>query len=198
MAEPIYNTSGNSIQRDALDDLVNAFELNRGITCILSMKWPDVVTNGIPDVPAIIEDEEGLEKGLDEHYPILLTVMDALSILCDDMVQLESCQKAIRRTFLYMRALEVKSEVEYSRRLIQHWPHSLNKNYIKMVITRHPAALIVLSYYAALMSMKSDTWWLYKWPALIINRVADLLEPEAEHLLDWPRQWISKYKMDLE
>jgi len=193
MAEPLYMTSDHGLQRDIIDDLINAFQLNRGINSILIMKWPDVGTNGIPDAPSLIEDEENLKLDLEEHFPTFSTVIESLHALCGNEDEVLACQKAMYRTSLYMRAIEVKPEVRYSRLLIQQWPHSLNKLFIAMLSSRHPAALVVLGYYAALMSMRSDTWWLCKWPSLIMKRVADLLGPEKSDLLAWPRQRIVDY-----
>ena len=189
MAEPSYISAGHGLQRDVIDDLINAFQLNRGIDCILVMKWPDVKENGVPDMGPILENEDVLRDDLGEHFPHLHATMTALAALCVDD-ELVSCQEAIRRTFLYIRAIEVKPEVGYSRLLIQQWPHSLSKTFMEMLTARHSAALVVLGYYAALISMRSDTWWLCKWPTLIIDKVVALLGPKWSELLAWPRQRI--------
>jgi hypothetical protein len=61
-----------------------------------------------------------------------------------------------------------------------------------MVSTQHPVAVIILAYFAVMMSESRFLWWIKGWPERIMRAAQRSIEstPHLKSWLDWPLRHI--------
>ncbi|KAI4720121.1 hypothetical protein E4T48_03714 [Aureobasidium sp. EXF-10727] len=190
LAEPAYDPRGLGLVRDTIDELLNSFHLGKGIKTILKQKW-DVLQHkeSIKKVTVQLPDYTALRATLEENYPVYPTLRNVITQNCqgDEAI---ACMGAVEKLFFYMAILETNQQENPGPMYVQMWPLNVDTLYLNMLADRKPVALLVLAYYAALMRLRSNTWWLERWPSAIINHVASILDPGLAVHLDWPRSKI--------
>jgi hypothetical protein len=73
--------------------------------------------------------------------------------------------------------------------LISAWPSVLKLEFWQLLEARSPVALLVLAYFAALMSLRPKLWWLHNWPKLLLEKVEEQLGgDEWQEALAWPKR----------
>lgn len=73
------------------------------------------------------------------------------------------------------------------------WTSTLSDAFTSQLTAHDPIAVLVLSYFAALLSECQDSWWLRGIPHHILATAQKLLmsTPELLDYLDWPLQIIN-------
>jgi hypothetical protein len=71
-------------------------------------------------------------------------------------------------------------------------PAQLTDEYLNLVETRNPVAVIIVAYFTVAMKKWKYAWWTRGWPERILDATAKLLEPVPELMgwLEWPAQRI--------
>ncbi|KAH0347751.1 hypothetical protein KCU81_g3428, partial [Aureobasidium melanogenum] len=189
LAEPAYDPRGLGSARDPVDELLNSFHLGRGIKTILTQAWSLLQHKenikkviGLPDYTA-------LKATLDDTYPVYPTLRSVIKESCQDD-EAVSCLEALELVFFYMAVNETHQQDIPGPMYVQMWPIDVSTHFLSMLADRNPIALLVLAYYAALMRLRSNTWWLERWPSAILQHVTSTLDPTLVIHLDWPRQKI--------
>lgn len=173
--------------RDPLDDLISSFQLGRGIKTILTQQWEHLRKTWVSSEVGLEKNPDDLLPVLDSRYPSLSTLQNLVSQECETEEMAKSCHDAVEKIFLYMANLELYPDLHPLPKLVQMWPIALSQLFMGMLSKHTPIALVVLAYYAALMELKSDHWWLCGWPAKILGRVEEILGPEWNDILQWPK-----------
>ena len=189
LAEPAYDPRGLGIVRDPVDELLNSFHLGRGIKTILRQRWDVLQHKDSIKKVAILPDYTALEATLDDHYPEFPILRDVISQNCQGD-EAASCLEAAQKLFWYMAIMETHQQAVPGPMYIQMWPLNISTLFLNMLADRIPIALVVLGYYAALMRLRSNTWWLERWPSAILQHVTSILDPALAIHLDWPRHKI--------
>lgn len=193
MAEP--NLSPSHQNNDPVNDLLSSFQLSRGIKTILVQHWAYLNTTWIASALVPDDDENETNFGLNTVHPAYATLKKYITSACDNDdndKQAEACHEAAETLFRYITMLETNPELYDNPKLVQMWPIDVPQLYIDMLSKRNPVALVVLGYYAALMRLKSDTWWLNNWPRRILQRVGAILGPTYADILQWPRDRVTR------
>ncbi|KEQ77829.1 hypothetical protein M436DRAFT_18016, partial [Aureobasidium namibiae CBS 147.97] len=189
LAEPAYDPRGLGIVRDPVDELLNSFYLGRGIKTILMQRWDVLQHKDSIKKVAVLPDYTALKTTLDDHYPGYPILRDVITQNCQGD-EAASCLEAAQNLFWYMAIMETHQQAVPGPMYIQMWPLHVSTLFLSMLADRIPMALVVLGYYAALMRLRSNTWWLERWPSAILQHVTSILDPALAIHLDWPRHKI--------
>lgn len=67
-----------------------------------------------------------------------------------------------------------------------------------MVSAQHPVAVIILAYFAVMMSESRPPWWLKGWPERVMRAAQRLIEstPHLKTWLDWPLRHVRIWDED--
>lgn len=189
LAEPAYDPRGLGSVRDPIDELLNSFHLGRGIKTILMQRWDVLQHKDSIKKVAVLPDYTVLKATLDDNYPAYPILRNIITQNCqgDEAV---SCLEAAQTLFWYMAIMETHQQAVPGPMYIQMWPINVSTLFLSMLADRTPIALVLLGYYAALMRLRSNTWWLERWPSAILQHVTSVLDPVLAIHLDWPRQKI--------
>jgi hypothetical protein len=189
LAEPAYDPRGLGLIRDPVDELLNSFHLGRGIKTILMQKWDVLQHKDSIKKVAVLPDYTALKPTLEETYPAYRILRDVIRQHSHGD-EAASCLEAAEVLFFYMAIMETHQQAVPGPMYIQMWPLHVSTLFLNMLADRTPIALLVLGHYAALMRLRSNTWWLERWPSAIIQHVASVLDPALATNLDWPRHKI--------
>ncbi|KAH0342954.1 hypothetical protein KCU83_g9077, partial [Aureobasidium melanogenum] len=189
LAEPAYDPRGLGLARDPVDELLNSFHLGRGIKTILGQVWSVLQHKDSVKKVIALPDYTALKATLDDTYPVYPILRNVITQNCHDE-EAVSCLDAVEILFFYMAINETHQQDVPGPMYVQMWPIDVSAHFLNMLADRKPIALLVLAYYAALMRLRSNTWWLERWPSAILQRVASILDPTLAIHLDWPRQKI--------
>ncbi|KAI5203406.1 hypothetical protein E4T39_04267 [Aureobasidium subglaciale] len=185
-AQPLYSTRAPAVSHDLLADLFVAFRLARGIKTLLVQNFH------LLDIPAgdtskgSSSGEEFMKLSLENDYPVLVGLRTLLRRCCDPE-DLGPCLDATERLFLYMASLEKHPERWPTFQLVHQWPIDIPERVVDMMSARHQIGLVLLSYYAALMKLRSNVWPLYRWPELILHQVDSEIAPQFAVYVQWPK-----------
>lgn len=126
---------------------------------------------------------------LEKDYPQLGALNHVIEQHCEKEEQ-KGCLDAVRELFISVGVFASNHKNHSSLRLIQTWPMHLDPTCLKMFESHHPVGLVILAHYAAMMSMRSNYWFFNRWPRLLLDGVAGLLEQDWHSYLDWPRRMV--------
>lgn len=186
LAEPAYDLGGLGQARDPIDELLNSFHLGRGIKLVIMQRWEAIKGTAAVSLVGTLPDHSALKSTLDDTYSAYPTLRTFISQHCE-AEENTSCLAAVERLFYYMAILETYPEENPGPMYVQMWPIDVDLLVLDMLTARHPTALIILAHYAALIRLRSNNWWLCRWPHAILDCVATLLDPTLHHYLEWPR-----------
>ncbi|KAG9547879.1 hypothetical protein KCU71_g14535, partial [Aureobasidium melanogenum] len=189
LAEPAYDPHGLGLARDPVDELLNSFHLGRGIKTILSQAWSVLQHKDSVKKVIALPDYNVLKATLDDTYPVYPILRNVIIQNCHDD-EANSCLDALELLFFYMAINETHRQDVPGPMYVQMWPVDVSAHFLNMLAERNSMSLLVLAYYAALMRLRSNTWWLERWPSAILQHVASILDPTLAVHLDWPRQKI--------
>ncbi|THV72665.1 hypothetical protein D6D29_09308 [Aureobasidium pullulans] len=189
LAEPAYDPRGLGLVRDPVEELLNSFHLGRGIKTILTQKWGVLREKESIQKVAVLPDHTALIATLGETYPAYSNLQDTINQHCQGD-EASACLQAAERVFFYMAIMETHPEEVPGPMYVQMWPINVSSLFLDMLADRHPISLVVLAHYAALMRLRSNTWWLQRWPSALLQHVAATLDVVLLPSLDWPKQKI--------
>ena len=118
---------------------------------------------------------------------------DLLHSLVDTHEQREAynraCHDALRVLLQTLQILMWRQEDHFTFHLINAWPSVLKPEFWRLLEAKSQIALLVLAYFAALMSMRPKLWWFQHWPKLLLEKVEEhLVGDEWEEALAWPKR----------
>jgi len=101
-----------------------------------------------------------------------------------------ACHDALRVLLQTIQILMWRPEDHPTLHLINAWPSALKPEFWELLSTNAPVALLVLAYFAALMSLRPNLWWFQLWPKSLFNRIEQCLDDEWREALAWPKKII--------
>jgi len=103
-----------------------------------------------------------------------------------------ACHDALSVLLQIMQILMWRQEEHSTFHLINAWPTVLKPEFWRLLEAKSPIALLVLAYFAALMSLRPKLWWFQYWPKLLLEKVEEhLVGNEWEKALAWPKQVVN-------
>ena len=179
-----------SDEHDYIGQLIACFRLSRGIGTIVGAREQGIRDSWASDMINISADAE-LESlrsmGLKfAHADALFELINTRTRAPDDVT---AYTNAAVRCLEYIQLQMWQPDQENPRiyHLIMTWPHEIDLRCYELFELRDPVALILLAYYAVLMSMRKRLWWLARWPKLLLQQIGSVLGAEWDPWLEWPR-----------
>jgi len=68
------------------------------------------------------------------------------------------------------------------------WPAHVHADFMDLLDMREPKALVILAYYAAMLRVRGDTWWVKGWGRLILDYVRQA-QHDYDEWLEWPQNF---------
>lgn len=81
-------------------------------------------------------------------------------------------------------------------RFVLLWPISLSKDYMALLDSKSPVALLVLAYYCVLLESLHHRWWIKGWPPYMLESIRLMLEEKWQVWLDWAAEHICRTDED--
>ncbi|KAH6672042.1 hypothetical protein B0J14DRAFT_595008 [Halenospora varia] len=72
------------------------------------------------------------------------------------------------------------------------WPTSLSKDYMALLDSKSPEALLVLAYYCVMLDSLRHRWWIKDWPLYMLESIRSMLDEQWQVWLDWPTEQICR------
>jgi hypothetical protein len=180
-------------EHDHIGHLIACFRLSRGIGTIVKVREQEIQDSWASEMINMSADTE-LENlrstGLKfAHADTLFEMINTHSRAPDDVV---AYTDAAVRCLEYIQLLMWQADQENPRiyHLIMTWPHEISPRCYELLELRDPVALVLLAYYAVLISMRKRLWWLARWPELLLKQIGSVLGAEWDPWLEWPRSML--------
>jgi hypothetical protein len=102
-----------------------------------------------------------------------------------------ACHDALSVLLQTIQILMWRPEDHHAYHLIHVWPSVLKPEFWEVLEAKAPVALLVLAYFAALMSLRPNLWWFQLWPKLLFDKIEESLDGEQwREALAWPKRLI--------
>ncbi|CZR52466.1 uncharacterized protein PAC_02343 [Phialocephala subalpina] len=75
--------------------------------------------------------------------------------------------------------------------MVLGWPITCNQEYIALLGSRQPLALVILAHYAVILHEMRDSWWVREWGSQLIHDVHQIVGDYWQDLMDWPIHRVS-------
>jgi hypothetical protein len=179
-----------SDEHDHIGQLIACFRLSRGSGTIVRAREQGIRDSWASDMITLSADTE-LESlrstGLKfAHADALLKLINTQARTPDDVTAYTNAAvRGLKYIQLLMWQPDQKNPQIYH--LIMTWPHEISPRCYELLELRDPVALVLLAYYAVLMSMRKRLWWLARWPELLLKQIGSVLDAEWDPWLEWPR-----------
>jgi hypothetical protein len=87
-------------------------------------------------------------------------------------------------SLVYADDTAISDAAEYS--VVFVWMYRLEQNFMDRLREKKPIPLVLLSYFALLMSTLSKYWFMRDWPQHMMVGIKEHLSPEYQKWLEWP------------
>ena len=101
-----------------------------------------------------------------------------------------ACHDAMSLLLQILQILMWRQEDHFSFHLINAWPSVLKPEFWELLEAESPIALLVLAYFAALISLRPKLWWFQLWPKLMYDKIEECLGVQWREALAWPKMII--------
>ncbi|MCJ1274391.1 hypothetical protein MMC21_002187 [Puttea exsequens] len=165
--------------------------LIRGVNSILQTVWP-WIKNG--RLSGLLHDhqQEPPQKQLPD---VLDEQLSHLEKLCENSTDGEEPMKAYKSTVSVLRTCFIRMnnrppyECEVSIAFL--WPVLVPSEFMKLLNSRRPIALVILAHYCVILHHLDDYWWTRGWAMHIIRNIHRELEDEWRCWIQWPSSVIT-------
>lgn len=175
--------------QDALSELSSCIGLARGLRTIVYGYWDSTIKHFL--IPKM--SRPLVKPGDDPDYarcPPLAELRDIVESLAVPDLRPAYIEAVDHLALFYIDTLD-QAESERHTQWIQSWPVSISDTFLQQMDGHDRVALIITAHYTALMSLKSDVWWLKHWPKAILLQITQLLGTlTASTYLRWPWEMV--------
>ena len=200
LIEPLLRPTGpdsKSQKLDLINELVNSFQLGRGVRATLSQQDSNSKLAQIPTSGFYEDNRKELRPHLRKNYPQLDQLrgfIEATKTYSNPQEDLGDCLKAAEDLFLDIAVLQHDLTNKKNTRLIMTWTMSLTNVFLDLCKTKHPAAIGVLAFYSVALHTRQTVWFFQGWPVVLLQECERILQKSTVDygaLLEWPKQIIT-------
>lgn len=104
---------------------------------------------------------------------------------------LAHCSAALRDLldiYRNLRYFAQRYDLETSQ--IWRWTSMVSTEYVRLIQAQHPAALVVLGYFAAATTAVQGAWYCEGLGLYTLEGISVVLDQGMQHWLDWPREQV--------
>ncbi|KAH7160405.1 hypothetical protein B0J13DRAFT_519816 [Dactylonectria estremocensis] len=177
-----FSSYGGVSERPHIDDLVDVFQLVRGMSKILD-QYDDALHKG--DLRSMF-----VQSGNCVPAPLLIAVNERLQHL-----KMPATTHATTASILEKSISDVITWVENAMRLTAwselrlcvSFPICLTEEFMDLFRQHHPGALTLIAHYCLVLHYTGlDHWYLRGWGRSIIDDIAATIDPNWRYALEWP------------
>ena len=168
-----------------LEDFTRYIRLHQGVKAVVSGSWDFLCQTEL----APLLNAADLVTGA--SIDIELTQFQRLLIL----VESAGLEKSVAQTYHHaiaslqeVTAAAISRSAGGSSHAIIAWPVIVGADYVEMLSSRQPEALVILAHYATLLHMRRDYWVIGDGGRYLIESISQYLGLEWETWLSWPNQ----------
>ncbi|KAF2218573.1 hypothetical protein BDZ85DRAFT_226628 [Elsinoe ampelina] len=181
-----------------LDRIINTIKVTRGARAVMDNgAWMLLANSEIrPMLGFDLQEPMKIDEGEEHENFSKLFDLIKLSALPED--ERAACDAAVQQL---LRSFGSKSNVPHLRRASRFlrgraWPVTTSPLYVDMLNRRVPEALVILANWSVLLHQISDVWQLGEASSLLMSAVGPALGHEWNSWLEWPREFISRPRMN--
>ncbi|KAM3072140.1 hypothetical protein ACMFMF_007533 [Clarireedia jacksonii] len=165
-------------------------EVQRGIYTIAHTTWPLLMETELQPVLSLSSAFTS-RTPMGSHCQEAAKIIESTTDLTAD--QKDACRLAINYLQVGFDAILTENEEPGNRyQMIFSWTFLAPPEFTRLLATKRPEALIVLSYYALLLHYGRAMWQVGDSGKYIFGMISDYLGPRWEDCLDYPRAIIAK------
>ncbi|KAK6419184.1 hypothetical protein LTR95_017100 [Oleoguttula sp. CCFEE 5521] len=176
----------------ALEDVVELLYMTRGVRDVVDTTY-ETVSRGPFSVA--LHGHQAVPSAAHALAPQLKACFSALSSLCDDISDPEKsrlCMEAVTDLqTVYETAVQTHATQALHSGHIFRWVAERSYEFLKLVQTRHPPALVITAYFFVSTGMLEHSWYLRDLAQLGFNGVANALEADYGKHLAYARELIA-------
>jgi len=170
----LYDTiTGTTDLLELLDKFIQFAGLYRGVGIVVENRWHVIRTSELGGIVGLIEaaDEVPFQPGgVCDH---LLSLLEAAKDRLGPSA-LEACEKAVETLqWTFHQHSVLQSPI--NRHIVFAWPVRISAEYLDMLRSRQPEALVIMAYWGLLLHREQDFWIFGKGGQSLIEAVQNYL-----------------------
>ncbi|KPM43670.1 hypothetical protein AK830_g2843 [Neonectria ditissima] len=172
----------------AVDNMVDIFTLVRGVSSILSSSKEEIRHGVLGDFMEcdFRPRESALLTLLLEKLPEIRPGLDANGVNPEAQAVVEEAVAGLRKS------VDMASAATPELNVAIIWPMTLKDDFLAMLRVHHPAALVIVSHYCAVLhAAGSDYWFMEGWGRCVTLAIAESLAPSWQGCIQWPLASVS-------
>ncbi|KAG4437146.1 hypothetical protein IFR05_007380 [Cadophora sp. M221] len=165
----------------AVDEIFGIFILLRGITLFHGKTWQWVQESEIAPLFA--------NRELDGSIVLADDIAEALEALkSNEQLSPDGVDRSIYFDAIegLGRCFKILATDTQDFGMILNWPILVSQEYMSLLSSRRPAALVILAHYAVVLHEVRDRWWVSEWGVKLVQEVYQMLDDEWKTMLEWP------------
>ncbi|THV70139.1 hypothetical protein D6D28_05356, partial [Aureobasidium pullulans] len=165
----------------------HAWGLSRGIVIVSTLNWSYIQSSW---AWPIIQQQIDVDSAFESHPKDIpaYSMVRALAFGVQPAEDRQVCLNAIEHTFRAISLLQQCTDQQLWIKLASSWPIEIDARLDGLVTERHPVALVIMAYYACMLSLVSELWWVGAWPQTLLRHIVDALGDEWTEFLQWPME----------
>lgn len=196
-AEVAIRLESEGPKYDAISHIAECLQQNVGITTVVHTYWEDIRRSWASELINIDSDDDFERLAASG----LVFVHDGmLHDLIDSHEHRKewnsACHHALRSLLQSMQILMWRQQNHATFYLINAWPSDLAPEFWQLLDTKAPIALLIMAYFAALVSLRPNLWWFQHWPRILLEDITTKLGNEWKEALAWPTQMINSPQLN--
>lgn len=178
---------------DPIQQISECLKQNFGINTLVDTYRADIQSSWASELININSDEEFDHLASSDleftHSAMLRSLIDRHEPRAQSN---QACHEALNVLLQTLQILMWRQEDHFTFHLINAWPSNLKSEFWELLEARAPVALLVLAYYAALISLRPRLWWFKHWPQLLLKKIETSLGEEWREALAWPKRIVDR------
>lgn len=173
---------GGVSERPWLEDLIDVFQLIRGMSRILD-SYTNLLHKG--ELSMLF-----FREGNSKPAPFLDSVNEQLQLLELSLLPQDEATLVCRQTIIEVVAWiqsVIRSTGSPGLRASLSLPICLRENFMDLVRQHNPVALVIVAHYSVILHDSGlDNWYLRGWGRSVIEDIAQIVGPSWHKSLEWP------------
>ena len=172
------------------DEPTEWLSLIRGVRSILMSVWPWVKNGSLGGLlPDGIEqpNPRELSEAAENQFHQLLRLCAGVSAEADVVDAYRETIHGLRTCYV---KLYTKAPTECEVSIAFLWPVMIPQNFVTMLNSRAPEALIILAHYCVILHHLDGYWWKSGWTGHLLDNIYRVLDESWHSWIQWPTSMI--------
>jgi hypothetical protein len=169
---------------DPITDLQNCLSLVKGVLLVLQPHLEALTRSGV------LENSNNFVKLNHTSIPEVLELR-ALAANMSDHTASGVCVEAIDLLHRIIYSVISSNEEDSHLNHLFSWPTVVGQEFFDILHSRHPVAILIITFFAASMGYQGGVWWLKNWNIYIMEAAEAELPHNMLRWLEWPKRIIA-------